>query len=159
MGRHALYAGTFDPFTLGHLEIVRRSAAIFGEVTVGVARNPEKRPLFTPEERVTMIGEAIAGLAGAHVVAFAGLTVDFAHANGMTVLVKGLRTAADLDAELQQAVMNAALAPDLETVFLPAAANQLFVSSSILKDVASEGRDVEAFLPAPVALRIKEKFR
>ena len=158
-GRHALYAGTFDPFTLGHLDVVRRAAGLFGQVTVGVARNPLKHPLFTPEERVEMIEEAIADTDGVRVTAFDGLTVDFARRHGMTVLVKGLRGPADLDSELQQAAMNHELAPELITVFLPATPNQAFVSSSILKDVASQGRDVAAFLPEPVARRIKEKFR
>jgi pantetheine-phosphate adenylyltransferase len=154
-----LYPGSFDPFTNGHLDVVRRALGLFDEVLVAVAANPAKRaPLFSPEERVEMIGEALTGLPGAAVTTYTGLTVDFARSRNLNVIVKGLRAQSDFDAELQQALMNRALAPDVDTVFLMSSPAHIFVSSSILKDVASHGRDLTEFVPAPVARRLKEKF-
>ena len=160
MTRRALYPGSFDPFTKGHLDVLRRAAMLFDGVVVAVAANPEKRaPLFTPEERVSMIAETVGDMPGIEVTTYRGLTVDFAHARGVTALVKGLRVYSDFEAELQQALMNRELAPDLETVFLMSGYAQIFVSSSILKDVASHGGDVSQFVPEVVAQRLKEKFR
>ena len=159
MSTRALYPGSFDPFTNGHLDVVRRAAALFDGVIVGVAANPEKRaPLFGPEERVAMIEEAVQGLQGVEVTMFRGLTVDFARSLGVRALVKGLRVYSDFEAELQQALMNRDLAPDVDTVFLMSGYAQIFVSSSILKDVASYGGDVSQFVPEVVARRLKEKF-
>ena len=160
MIRRGLYPGSFDPFTNGHLDVVRRAAALFDEVIVAVAANPEKRtPLFTPDERVAMIRETVADLPAVQVTTYRGLTVDFARARGVAALVKGLRIPSDFEAELQQALMNRELAPDIDTVFLMSGFAQIFVSSSILKDVASHGRDVSQFVPPVVALRLEEKFR
>ena len=160
MTRRALYPGSFDPFTNGHLDVVQRAAALFDEVIVAVAANPQKRePLFSPDERVAVIREALAGLPGVEVTTYRGLTVDFARSRGVTAVVKGLRTAADFEAEFQQALMNRELAPEIETVFLMSGFAQIFVSSTILKDVAGHGRDVSRFVPAAVARRLEEKFR
>jgi pantetheine-phosphate adenylyltransferase len=160
MSGRALYPGSFDPFTNGHLDVVRRGARLFDELIVAVAANPEKRaPLFTPDERVEMIGEAVADLPGVSVTTYRGLTVDFARDRGVTALVKGLRLPGDFEAELQQALMNRELAPEIETVFVMSGFAQIFVSSSILKDVASHGRDVTQFVPPVVAMRLEEKFR
>jgi pantetheine-phosphate adenylyltransferase len=158
--RRALYPGSFDPFTNGHLDVVRRAAALFDEVIVAVAANPEKRaPLFTPDERVTMIREVLSGVPGVEVTAYRGLTVEYARSRGAGALVKGLRTAGDFETELQQALMNRELAPEVETVFLMSGPAQIFLSSSILKDVAGHGRDVSRFVPAVVARRLQERFR
>jgi pantetheine-phosphate adenylyltransferase len=158
--RRGLFPGSFDPFTNGHLDIVRRAARLFDEVIVAVAANPEKRTsLFTPDERVAMIREAVVELPAVEVVAYRGLTVDYARARGVSALVKGLRTAADLEAELPQALMNRELAPEIETVFLMSGSAEISVSSSILKDVAGHGRDVSQFVPPVVATRLEEKFR
>lgn len=160
MSRRALYPGSFDPFTNGHLDVVQRAARLFDEVIVAVAANPDKRtPLFSPEERAEMIGEAVAGLPGVRVTTYRGLTVDYARERGVAALVKGLRLPSDFEAELQQALMNRELAPEIETVFLMSGFAQIFVSSSILKDVASRGRDVSRFVPPVVAKRLEEKFR
>jgi pantetheine-phosphate adenylyltransferase len=160
MTRRGLYPGSFDPFTNGHLDVVRRAARLFDELIVAVAANPEKRaPLFTPDERLEMIGETLADLPGVEVTTYRGLTVDFARSRGVTALVKGLRQASDFEAELQQALMNRELAPEVETIFLMSGFAQIFVSSSILKDVASHGRAVTDFVPPVVALRLEEKFR
>jgi pantetheine-phosphate adenylyltransferase len=160
MTRRGLYPGSFDPFTNGHLDVVRRAARLFDELIVAVAANPEKRaPLFTPDERVEMIRDTVADLTGVEVTTYRGLTVDFARARGVTALVKGLRQPSDFEAELQQALMNRELAPEIETVFLMSGFAQIFVSSSILKDVASHARDVTQFVPPVVAIRLEEKFR
>jgi pantetheine-phosphate adenylyltransferase len=155
-----LYPGSFDPFTNGHLDVVRRAARLFDELVVAVAANPEKRaPLFAPEERAEMIGEAVADLPNVEVSTYRGLTVDYARERGVAALVKGLRLPSDFEAEFQQALMNRELAPEIETVFLMSGFAQIFVSSSILKDVASRGRDVSQFVPPVVAKRLEEKFR
>jgi pantetheine-phosphate adenylyltransferase len=160
MGRKALYPGSFDPFTNGHLDVAERALEIFDGLVVAVAANPDKRtPLFTPEERVEMIQESLAGREGVEVTTYRGLTVDFGRSRGAGVVVKGLRVYSDFEAELQQALMNRQLAPDLPTVFLMSSFAHIFVSSSILKDVASHGRDVGEFVPPAVAARLKEKFR
>jgi pantetheine-phosphate adenylyltransferase len=160
MTRRALYPGSFDPFTNGHLDVVRRAARLFDELIVAVAANPEKRaPLFTPEERLAMIRDTLVDVPGVEVTTFRGLTTDFARSRGVTALVKGLRLPSDFEAELQQALMNRELAPEVETVFLMSGFAQIFVSSSILKDVASHRRDVTQFVPPVVAMRLEEKFR
>ena len=160
MSRRGLYPGSFDPFTNGHLDVVRRAARLFDELIIAVAANPEKRsPLFTPDERVEMIRDTVADLPGVEVTTYRGLTVDFARARDVQAVVKGLRLPSDFEAELQQALMNRELAPEVETVFLMSGFAQIFVSSSILKDVASHGRDVTEFVPPVVAMRLEEKFR
>lgn len=159
MSGPALYPGSFDPFTNGHLDIVDRALRLFDRLVVAVAANPEKRtPLFSPEERVTMIRETLADRPGVEVTSYRGLTVDFARSRGIRVLVKGLRLPSDFEAEFQQALMNRQLAPEIDTVFLISGLPQLFVSSSILKDVAGHGRDVGRFVPPVVARRLKERF-
>ncbi|HZU18177.1 MAG TPA: pantetheine-phosphate adenylyltransferase [Candidatus Dormibacteraeota bacterium] len=159
MSGRALYPGSFDPFTNGHLDIVDRALRLFGGLVVAVAANPEKRtPLFSPEERVEMIREALADRPGVEVTSYRGLTVEFARSRGLRVLVKGLRLPSDFEIEFQQALMNRHLAPEIDTVFLISGLPQIFVSSSILKDVAGHGHDVDRFVPPVVARRLKEKF-
>jgi pantetheine-phosphate adenylyltransferase len=159
MSRRAMYPGSFDPFTNGHLDVVERALDIFEELLIAVAANPDKRtPLFTAEERVALIRESLQGRPEVEVTTYTGLTVDFARERGIGTLVKGLRAYSDFDAELQQALMNRKLAPNVNTVFLMSSFAHIFVSSSILKDVASHGRDVSEFVPPVVARRLKEKF-
>jgi pantetheine-phosphate adenylyltransferase len=156
----AVYPGSFDPFTNGHLDVVDRALGIFDRVIVAVAANPDKRqPLFTVEERVKLIEESLKGRNGVEVTSYKGLTVEFARSLGATTLVKGLRAYSDFDAELQQALMNRKLAPDIHTVFLMSGFAHIFVSSSILKDIASYGGKVADLVPPPVAKALKEKYR
>ena len=156
----AVYPGSFDPFTNGHLDVVDRALGIFDKLIVAVAANPEKRqPLFTVEERVSLIRESLKTRDRAQVTSYQGLTVEFARTQGATTLVKGLRAYSDFDAELQQALMNRKLAPDIHTVFLMSSFTHIFVSSSILKDIASYGGKVSDLVPPPVARALKEKFR
>lgn len=157
--RRALYPGTFDPLTLGHLDVIERAVELFDEVVIAVSDNPGKNPLFTPEERVEMVRASVIEYPGLRVVHYAGLTVDCALREGATVLIRGLRTTSDLETELQQAMMNREMAADLQTVFLPAQASRAYLSSTLLKEVARYGRDISAFVPEPVARRLKEKLR
>jgi pantetheine-phosphate adenylyltransferase len=156
----AVYPGSFDPFTNGHLDVVDRALGIFDRVIVAVAANPDKRqPLFTVEERIKLIEESLKGRDRVEVTSFTGLTVEFARSRGATTLVKGLRAYSDFDAELQQALMNRKLAPDIHTVFLMSGFAHIFVSSSILKDIASYGGKVDDLVPPPIARALKEKYR
>ncbi len=156
----AVYPGSFDPFTNGHLDVVDRALGIFDRLIVAVAANPDKRqPLFTVEERVRLISESLKTRDRVEVTSYKGLTVEFARSRGATTLVKGLRAYSDFDAELQQALMNRKLAPDIHTVFLMSSFTHIFVSSSILKDIASYGGKVADLVPPPIAKALKEKFR
>jgi pantetheine-phosphate adenylyltransferase len=155
----AVYPGSFDPFTNGHLDVVERALGIFDHLIVAVAANPDKRqPLFTVDERVRLIKDALKGHDRVEVASYTGLTVEYARSRGATTLVKGLRAYSDFDAELQQALMNRKLAPDIHTVFLMSSFAHIFVSSSILKDIASYGGNVSDLVPAAVAKALKEKF-
>jgi pantetheine-phosphate adenylyltransferase len=156
----AVYPGSFDPLTNGHLDVVDRALGIFDKLIVAVAANPDKRqPLFTVEERMQLISASLKGRANVEVARYQGLTVEFARSRGATTLVKGLRAYSDFDAELQQALMNRKLAPDIHTVFLMSSFTHIFVSSSILKDIASYGGNVSDLVPPPVAKALKEKYR
>jgi pantetheine-phosphate adenylyltransferase len=155
----AVYPGSFDPFTNGHLDVVERALGIFDRLIVAVAANPDKRqPLFTVDERVRLIKDALKGHGRVEVASYTGLTVEYARSRGATTLVKGLRAYSDFDAELQQALMNRKLAPDIHTVFLMSSFAHIYVSSSILKDIASYGGNVSDLVPAAVAKALKEKF-
>ena len=155
----AVYPGSFDPFTNGHLDVVERALGIFDRLIVAVAANPDKRqPLFTVDERVRLIKDALKGHDRVEVASYTGLTVEYARSRGATTLVKGLRAYSDFDAELQQALMNRKLAPDIHTVFLMSSFAHIYVSSSILKDIASYGGNVSDLVPAAVAKALKEKF-
>ena len=156
----AVYPGSFDPFTNGHLDVVDRALGIFDKLIVAVAANPDKRqPLFAVEERVQLIKASLEGRDRVEVTSYTGLTVEFARSHGARTLVKGLRAYSDFDSELQQALMNRKLAPDIHTVFLMSSFAHIFVSSSILKDIASYGGKVSDLVPPPVARALKEKFR
>jgi pantetheine-phosphate adenylyltransferase len=157
--KSAVYPGSFDPFTNGHLDVVERALGIFDHLIVAVAANPEKRqPLFTVDERVRLIKDALKGHERVEVTSYTGLTVEYARSRGATTLVKGLRAYSDFDAELQQALMNRKLAPDIHTVFLMSSFAHIYVSSSILKDIASYGGNVSDLVPPAVARALKEKF-
>jgi pantetheine-phosphate adenylyltransferase len=156
----AVYPGSFDPLTNGHLDVVERALGIFDRLIVAVAANPDKRqPLFSVEERMELISTALKGRDRVEVASFTGLTVEYARSRGANTLVKGLRAYSDFDAELQQALMNRKLAPDIHTVFLMSSFAHIYVSSSILKDIASYGGNVSDLVPSAVAKALKEKYR
>ena len=157
--KSAVYPGSFDPFTNGHLDVVERALGIFDHLIVAVAANPEKRqPLFSVQERMELISASLEGRDRVEVTSYTGLTVEFARSRRASTLVKGLRAYSDFDAELQQALMNRKLAPDVHTVFLMSSFAHIYVSSSILKDIASYGGNVADLVPGPVAKALNEKY-
>lgn len=149
----AVCPGSFDPVTLGHLDIIGKAALLFDEVVVAVGVNPSKNRLFGPEERVDMLQRATADLPGVRVAGFTGLVTDFCVAHDVQAIVKGLRASSDFDYELPMAQMNHALT-GVETVFLPTSTGTSFVSSSLVKEVAGFGGDVSPFLPGFVLERL-----
>lgn len=158
--RIAVYPGSFDPVTNGHLDIARRAARLFDSLIVAVYAFPAKNLLFTVEERIQLWQEVIAieELTNVRVAQFKELLVDFVHSVGGQVIIKGLRSPNDFEAEFQQGLMNRKLAPEIETVCLLTNLQQLFVSSSLLKEVAHLDGDVSDMLPAPVFRALKQKI-
>lgn len=154
----AIYPGSFDPVTLGHLDIIRRSAAMFDSVIIGVLNNTSKTPLFSVEERVNMLKEVVSDIPNVRVESFGGLLIDFARKNGVKTIVRGLRAVTDFEYELQLAQSNRRVAPEIDTVFLTTSIEYAYLSSSIVKEYASFGVDVEQFVPAGIVTRIKEKY-
>lgn len=146
----AVYPGSFDPFTYGHLDILQRALNIFEHVIIGVLVNPSKKCLFTPEERVEMINEIIKDFENARCVHFNGLLVDFCRQVGANAVIRGLRAVSDYEYELQMFYTNKQLAPEVETVFLMASTQYSFLSSSIAKEVARYGGDISNLVPPPV---------
>ena len=155
MGLTALCPGTFDPVTNGHLDIIERARRHFDTVVVAVLDNPAKEPMFSVEERVSMLKEATAGLRNVEVASFSGLLVEFAKERGSPVIVKGLRAVTDFEYEIQMAQMNRRLA-DVETFFMTTAPNWSYLSSSLVKEVARHGGDVSGLVPAVVAERLAD---
>jgi len=155
----AVYPGSFDPVTNGHLDIIERAAELFREVVAAVADNAVKAPLFSGDERVEMLRAVCAHLPNVSVAAFSGLLVDFAAEQGASVVVKGLRAVSDFEYELQQALMNRIVTRGVETVFFMTSPDNLFLSSSMVKEIARLGGDVSRFVPAQVHVRLEQKFR
>ena len=153
----AIYPGTFDPITKGHLDIATRAAKIFDKLIIGVYDTPNKHLLFTTGERVELVRQAIVGLPNVEVVSFTGLTANFAAEIGVKVMVRGLRASADFEREFELAMMNRKLAPELELVCLMARLEYQFLSSSLLKEVASLGGNIDNLVPRHVAEALKEK--
>jgi len=155
----AMYAGSFDPVTNGHVDIIQRAATLFDRLVVAVAVNPDKAPLFTLEERVQMVRQACAGMKNVEVRPMPkGLLVDSAVAVGADVIVRGLRAVSDFDYELQLASMNRNLRPEMETVFFMTGPEHYFLSSSIVKQIARLGGEVSAFVPSHVERKLQERF-
>jgi pantetheine-phosphate adenylyltransferase len=154
----ALYPGTFDILTHGHLDIIRRAASLFGHLIVAVAENESKTPMFTTEERVEMLRQTVSDLPNVEISAFECLTVEFAQRVGARVIVRGLRAVSDFEYELMLALMNKQLAPGIETLFLASSSDQIFLSSSLVREVGRHGGDIEAFVPMPVADLLRHKL-
>jgi pantetheine-phosphate adenylyltransferase len=154
----AVYAGSFDPVTFGHVDVAERAAHVFERLTLAVAATPRKQLLFTLDERVALAKASMAHLRNVEVVPFSGLLVDWARERGVHTLIRGLRAFSDFEYEFQMALTNRKLAPDVETMFLMPKEDFSYVSSSMVREIASLGGCVEQFVPAPVAAALKEKL-
>lgn len=158
MGVRAIYPGTFDPPTNGHLDLIARGAKLFEHLTVAILNNPIKNPLFTVEQRVEMMREAMRQLDNVDVETFDGLMVDFARQKQATAVLRGIRAISDYEYEFQMALMNRRLAPEIETVFLQPAGRYSFVSSRMVKEVFSFGGDVTGLVPPNVLKRLRSRI-
>lgn len=154
----AIYPGSFDPITNGHIDIIERTSKMFDKVIVGVLKNSAKEPLFTPLERVEMINDVLGHLPNVEVSEFGGLLVDFAHEQNCNILVRGLRVITDFEYELQLAQTNKIIAPDLETVFLSTNLKYSYLSSSIVKEIAAYNGDISHFVREDIAQKVMERL-
>jgi pantetheine-phosphate adenylyltransferase len=155
----ALYPGSFDPVTRGHLDLVERALPLFDRLTVAVAINSSKSTTFTAEERVAMLREVLPADPRVSVTTFRGLVVDFCRAQGIGAILRGVRTVSDFEYEYQMALTNRHLAPGIETVFVMPSVQFSYVSSSLIREVVRNGGDVGSFLPPPVERRLRERLR
>ncbi|MBT9460909.1 MAG: pantetheine-phosphate adenylyltransferase [Rugosibacter sp.] len=153
----AVYPGTFDPFTRGHEDLVRRAARLFGRVIIGVAESRKKQPLFSLADRVAMAKEILGDVKNVEVFGFDGLLMKFVYENNASIVLRGLRAVSDFDYEFQMAGMNRNLYPDVETVFLTPAEQYMFISSTMVREIAILGGDVSKFVQAPVLAQLAKK--
>lgn len=151
MKRKAVYPGTFDPVTNGHIDIIRRAAAIFPEIVVAVATNKNKKPLFDLEERISLLKEALVDIPGVSVVGFDCLLIDFVKQQQASIILRGLRAVNDFEYEFQLAGMNRQLSPEVETLFLTPSEHVMFISSTLVKEIATLGGKINDFVPPNVA--------
>lgn len=156
--RQAIYPGSFDPITNGHVDLVHRAAHLFDEVLVAISDNSSKTPLFTPEERLEMAGESLADVPNAKVTVFRGLLVDYVAEQKCRAIIRGLRAVSDFEYEFQMALMNRKLYHEVETVFMMPSLKWVYLSSSIIKEVARHQGDIVDLVPEPVYKRLREKF-
>jgi pantetheine-phosphate adenylyltransferase len=152
-----MYPGTFDPITLGHEDLVRRASRLFDKVVVAVAPNPGKHPMFSQEERVALAKDALSGIDNVEVSGYEGLTVDFAKANDLQVIVRGLRAISDFEYEFQLANMNRHLTDDVETAFLTPTETYTYISSSLVREICSMGGDISEFVSPKVNSALMER--
>ncbi len=157
--KRAVYPGTFDPITNGHIDIIRRTLRIFDKVVIAVAPNPKKTPLFDLKERIFMIEEATRGMKNIEIEPFEGLLVDYVKERGADAIIRGLRAVSDFEYELQMALMNRKLSDTIETVFLMPREEYSYLTSSIVKEVASYGGEIKDLVPSIVARRLSELFK
>jgi len=159
IARLAVYAGSFDPPTLGHLDLIERASALFSDVIVGIGRHPARSPLFSIEERLDLVARVSAHLPNVTVESFEGLLVEFCKVKQARVIVRGLRAATDFEYELQIAHANADLEPNIDTVFLPTRTKNGFISASLVREIARHGGDVSRYAPRRVCEALSAKFR
>ena len=155
----AVYPGSFDPATYGHLDVIRRASVSFDRIIVGVLHNSAKSPLFSVEERVNILEKATKDIPNVVIQSFEGLSVNFARENHAQVIVRGLRAVTDFEYELQMAQTNRVLAPDVDTVFMTTSLQYAYLSSTIMKEVASFGGDISKFAPREIIEAVREKMR
>jgi len=158
VARLAVYAGSFDPPTLGHLDLIERASALFSDVIVGIGRHPSRSPLFTVEERLDLVSRVSSHLPNVTVEAFEGLLIQFCQRKNARIIVRGLRAATDFEYELQIAHANADLEPAVDTVFLPTRTKNGFISASLVREIASHAGDVSRYAPAVVCEALAKKF-
>ncbi len=156
--KKAIYPGSFDPVTFGHLDIIKRSSRLFDEIVVAVLNNSQKNSLFSSDERVTMISDLVKEYPNVSVASFEGLTVDFAKEIGANIIVRGLRAVTDFEYELQIAQVNHVEYSELETIFLTTSLNYSYLSSSVVREFASHGGDITKFVPKEIIPLIMEKY-
>ena len=157
--RRAVCPGSFDPITNGHLDIIKRAAELFDEVTVLVVTNPDKKCVFTPEERCELITKAAENIPGIKVDSFSGLLADYVKQKDICAIVKGIRSSSDFEYEFQMALANRSLAPKAETVFITADPQNMYVSSSLIRQIACFGGDVSDFVPKNVVPEIEKRLK
>ena len=153
----AIYPGSFDPITNGHLDLIQRGSALFDRLIVAILRNDEKRPLFSAEDRMEMLREVIGGLTNVEVGSFDGLLVDYAAQRGASVILRGIRAISDYEYELQMALMNRRLRPEIETVFLMAGEAHSFISSRLVKEVIRLGGNISGLVPPSIEGRLRRR--
>ena len=157
---NAVYPGSFDPVTLGHLDVIGRAAKVCDHLVIGILKNSDKKsPLFTPEERKALLCEVTKDFPNVSVEIFDGMTVDLAHRHNAHLIIRGLRAVTDFESEMQIAQTNHSIAPDIDTIFFTTDLKYSFLSSSIVKEVGFYGGDISGFVPPPVEKAIKEKVR
>jgi len=157
--RIAIYPGSFDPLTLGHVDIMKRGSRLFDQIVVGVLKNVEKKPLFTVEERCSMIRDTFRNEKNIETDSFSGLLIDYAASRNATTIVRGIRAISDFEFEFQMALMNRRLAPTIETVFMMPAEEYSYVSSRLVKEVARLGGNISGLVPKQVEKRLYERVR
>ncbi len=157
--KKAVCPGSFDPITNGHVDIIKRAAELFDEVTVLVVTNPDKKCVFSPEERCELISKAVEGIGGIKVDSFSGLLADYVKKNKISAIVKGIRSSSDFEYEFQMALANRSLAPDAETVFITADPSNMYVSSSLIRQIAGFGGDVSDFVPKNIVPEIEKRLK
>ena len=157
MARTAIYPGSFDPVTNGHLDVIKRALKLVDTVVVAIVHNPNKQGCFTPEERAELLRGVLRHERGVEVDAFSGLLVDYVQARGAGTIIRGLRAVADFEFEFQMALMNRRLAPSVDTIFLMTDQDHFYVSSSLVKEIARLGGDVSEFVPDAVRVALEEK--
>lgn len=157
MNRKAIYPGTFDPITNGHVDLIKRATQIFPEVVVAVAGNSKKQPFFTLAERIDLVSQAVGHIPGVSILGFDNLLIHLAKAQGAKVILRGLRAVSDFEYEFQLAGMNRKLAKEIETLFLTPAEDAMFISSTLVREIATLGGDVSQFVPQAVVDAFKKK--
>ena len=157
--KKAVCPGSFDPVTNGHIDIIKRAAELFDEVTVLVVTNPDKKCVFSPEERCDLIRKATEDIGGIKVDSFSGLLADYVKKNGINAIVKGIRSSSDFEYEFQMALANRSLAPNAETVFITADPQNMYVSSSLIRQIALFGGDVSDFVPKNIVEEIEKRLK
>lgn len=157
--KKAVCPGSFDPITNGHIDIIKRAAELFDEVTVLVVTNPDKKCVFSPEERCRLIEKAVEGINGVKVDSFSGLLADYVKQNGISAIVKGIRSSSDFEYEFQMALANRSLAPNAETVFITADPQNMYVSSSLIRQIAAFGGNVSDFVPKNIVEEIEKRLK